>query len=202
MDVANSGFPVTNGACNCEPLPLPTVLRMSQTAANPGRFYYTCPKNKNEGSCGYFCWADQPRPFAQKGKRQAAQPPAATPMFKKAKAQHPILKRSNAMDDITQAAKPAIPQSDFANNLERSCMIINSANAQLLMRALEQNTIQMSALEAELKRCRELKLPSFLQRDRSDSGTQDEDEEDEEMNVTSTPLIPANPTTTTTTTKK
>jgi hypothetical protein len=53
---ASFDMPVSNGNCECG---LPTVVRQVQKeSANKGRYFYTCPKNKEQQPCGFFQWAD------------------------------------------------------------------------------------------------------------------------------------------------
>ncbi|KAG8384113.1 hypothetical protein BUALT_Bualt04G0084500 [Buddleja alternifolia] len=43
--------------CHCRRL---ARIRCSWTDANPGRRFYGCDTNRDEGGCGFFVWLDPP----------------------------------------------------------------------------------------------------------------------------------------------
>ncbi|CAL1379653.1 unnamed protein product [Linum trigynum] len=52
---SDSGYDDSGLQCSCG---LPAKLRMSQTARNPFRLFYDCPRRYDQ--CGFFRWCDEP----------------------------------------------------------------------------------------------------------------------------------------------
>lgn len=134
------------GPCKCG---LSSVLRqVTKESANKGRYFYTCPKNQNQDPCDYFVFADgEPSKVNtryNKGTKRASPTTtttttttAAPPVEKKAK-----LNRANGVADLGPAIKEA---AGFVGNWDSKLIQLNTANAQLLTRAIEQNTLAVEA---------------------------------------------------------
>lgn len=126
---------------------LKTVIKDNE---NKGRGFYTCSKNKDQNPCNFFQWADGQEskvPRAKKGanRRRPLTPPIDPP--KK-------LARANACPDLGAAINQtmSIQSAVQAVAATSPCVYdqkmaqLNTANFQMLVRAIEQNTLVLKTL--------------------------------------------------------
>ena len=137
-------YPELGVNCFCG---LSSVLRQCQKGkpGNVGRFFYTCPKNKDQDPCKYFLWADAPAKATPPPPPAKVQPPP-----------HKKLKRTYAVADLSTTMpitppEPTTPlsasQKGMLQEWDSRMAMVSSANAQMLIKALEQNTLAMEAMK-------------------------------------------------------
>ena len=140
---------------------------------NTGRFFYTCPKNKDQDPCKYFAWADAPpkRPTTTRPNFAVRDFPGSQPPAPKK------LKRSNAVADLTTCMTEPAPTTPLSSSLrsiqewDARMGIISAANAQMLTKAVEQNTLSVDRLNKMIEL-----LAKTMKKNSSPSGDESSDE--------------------------
>lgn len=173
-------FDEVGAPCKCG---LSSVLRqVTKESANQGRYFYTCPKNKNQDPCDYFLWADgeDSKVVTRYNKRPQASP---------SKSQQPAVKkqkfvRHNAVADLGPAIKAAASEAKgFDAQFDTKLAQLNTANMQMLIRAIEQNTLASQHMAGMMDL-----LVKVLQQDKKKSESQsvqviEDDENDDTVDL-------------------
>lgn len=165
MATSAPAYPELGELCFCG---LNSVLRQCTKGKpeNTGRYFYTCPKNKDQDPCKYFAWADAKKAPAREtltsdfrakpnfAARDFPQPPAP----KKLKRSHAVADLSTCMNPAQQP-EPTTPtlsssQKGLLKEWDSRMAMISSANAQMLTKAIDQNNLNLEAM----KRMMELML--------------------------------------------
>lgn len=158
MATSVPAFPELGELCFCG---LNSVLRQCTKGKpeNTGRYFYTCPKNKDQDPCKFFSWADTPkRPATTRPNFAVRDFPGSQPPAPKK------LKRSHAVADLSTCMNPNQPepttptlsssQRGLLQEWDSRMAMISSANAQMLTKAIDQNNLNLEAM----KRMMELML--------------------------------------------
>jgi hypothetical protein len=158
--IATNSKTMDNVGANCK-CGLPSVLRqVTKESANQGRYFYTCPKNKNQGPCDYFLWADGEDSKVQtryNAKRQPTTPPQAQQQPQK---KTRVLQRSNAVSDIRpvmaameeEKQQVCTPLSKgFDQQFDAKMIQLSTAQAQMLTKAIEENTMYLRCLDRSVQ---------------------------------------------------
>lgn len=161
MATSAPAYPELGELCFCG---LNSVLRQCTKGKpeNTGRYFYTCPKNKDQDPCKYFAWADAPNTF--KRPSSTTKPNFAPKDFPVPPPAPKKLKRSHAVADLSTCMNPTQPepttptlsssQRGLLQEWDSRMAMISSANAQMLTKAIDQNNLNLEAM----KRMMELML--------------------------------------------